>query len=53
MQDVLYCDVSSLFKDILAKTEAIEAGGVLSRGNGPEDHDHPIPREEEIEGVEE
>ena len=41
-----YCAVSRSvnFKSVLAKTEAIDGGGVLLWGNGREDHDHPIPR---------
>jgi hypothetical protein len=43
---MIYSEVSNTvnFKSILAKIEGIESGKVLSRGNGLDDHDHPIPR---------
>src|SRR5712671_3412720 len=42
----MYCEVSRTvnFKSVLATRRAIEVGGVLSWGNGFEDHDHPRPR---------
>ncbi|KAH9965712.1 hypothetical protein BC827DRAFT_1153215 [Russula dissimulans] len=43
---VTYCDASNAvnFKSVLTAIKAIEVDGVLSRGNGLEDHDHPTPR---------
>ena len=42
----MYCEASDTvnFRSVLAVRRAIEGGGLLSRGNGLEDHDQPIPR---------
>jgi len=42
---MIYCETSAnmIFNNVLAQIEAIDDGGVLSRGNGLLDHDHPIP----------
>ena len=41
-----YCEASKSvnLKSVLAKKRAFEGGGVLSRGKGSLDHDHPSPR---------
>ena len=44
---MIYCEASNTmnFRSVLATREVVEVGGMLSWGNGFEDHDHPRPRE--------
>jgi hypothetical protein len=53
IQDVVWCRAPWFPESVLAKPEAIEGGGVLSQGDGKEDHAHPINSAlvQEIEGV--